>query len=87
MILQTAELSPSRKTATAEQAGLNFQSPESVVRCGGSLKMASESQRQNAVQQMRYQLALLDRSQRRMSIEELTAALMGETDADLAASN
>ncbi len=83
MILQTAGLSPNQKPSLEDKAGRKLQETENTVYCGGRMKIASETQRQNAALQMRYQLSLLDRSQRRMSIEECMAALMGETDAEL----
>jgi hypothetical protein len=85
MILQTAGLSPSQKTSLEDKAGAKLQDAENIVCCGRTLKIASEAQRQNAALQMRYQLSLLDRSQRRMSIEECMAAMMGESDAELTA--
>jgi hypothetical protein len=85
MILQTAGRSPIQSASLADKAGRKLQDAENILCCGGTLKIASETQRQNATLQMRYQLALLDRSQRRMSIEECMAALMGETDAELTA--
>jgi hypothetical protein len=85
MILQTAGLSSSQKASLEETAGRTLQDAENILCCGGTLKIANETQRQNATLQMRYQLALLDRSQRRLSIEECMAALMGETDAELTA--
>jgi hypothetical protein len=85
MILQTAGLSPSQKASLEDKAGRKPQDAENIVCCGRAVKIASEAQRQNAALQMRYQLSLLDRSQRRMSIEECMAALMGESDAELTA--
>jgi hypothetical protein len=83
MILQTAGLSPSQKASLEDKAGRKPQDAENIVCCGRAVKIASEAQRQNAALQMRYQLSLIDRSQRRMSIEEYMAALMGESDAEL----
>jgi hypothetical protein len=79
MILQSAELSPSQKAAIEEKVGRKLLDAENIVLCGGNPKVANSADRQNAVLQMRQQLSLLDRSQRRMSIEEWTAALLGET--------
>jgi hypothetical protein len=69
MILQTAGLSPSQKAAIED----------------GAPRIADATQRENALLKMRHQLALLDLSQRRMSIEEWMASLMGEADAELPA--
>jgi hypothetical protein len=80
MILQTAGLSPSQKASLEDKAGRKPQDAENIAGCSGTLKIASETQRQNAALQMRYQLSLLDRSQRRMSIEECMAALMGDSE-------
>ena len=85
MILQTAGRSPSQKASLEDKAGRKLQDAENLALCGGVVKLASETQRQNAALQMRYQLSLLDRSQRRMSIVECMAALMGESDAELTA--
>jgi 50S ribosomal subunit-associated GTPase HflX len=85
MILQTSELSPSQKASLEETAGRKLLDGENIVCCGGTLKVASETARQNAALQMRYQLSLLDRSERRMSIEDCMAALMGDTEAELTA--
>lgn len=85
MILQTAGRSPSQKSSLEDKAGCTLQGAENLALCGGVVKLVSETQRQNAALQMRYQLSLLDRSQRRMSIEECMAALMGESDAELTA--
>jgi hypothetical protein len=85
MILQSAELSPSQKAAIEEKVGRKLLETENIVFCGGNPKVASAADRQNAVLQMRHQLTLLDRSQRRMSIEEWTEALLGETGSELPA--
>jgi hypothetical protein len=69
MILQTAGLSPSQKAAIED----------------GAPRSANAAQREEAVLKMRHQLSLLDLSQRRKSIEEWMASLMGEVDAELPA--
>ena len=79
MILQTAELSASQRAAIEEMAGRKLQDRENVVLCGGSAKVANMDERQNAAERMRYQLYLLDRSERRMSIEDCAAALLEKT--------
>lgn len=84
MILQTAELSPSRKAASEDEKGRNFQALENIV-LRGDAPQSEAAQRESALLKMRHQLALLDLSQRRMSIEEWMASLMGEADAELPA--
>jgi hypothetical protein len=79
MILQSAELSPSQKAAIEEKVGRKLEDAENIVLCGGTPKVANSVERENALLAMRYRLALLDPRQRRMSIEEWTAALLGET--------
>ena len=82
MILQPAELTPSQKAAIEEKVGRKLQDTENIVLCGGTPKVASVVQRQNSVLQMRYQL---DRSQRRMSIEDCMAALLEQSGPELPA--
>jgi hypothetical protein len=69
MILQTAGLSPSQKAAIEDGAPKSFDAV----------------QREDAVLKMRHHLSLLDLSQRRKSIEEWMASLMGDVDAELTA--
>jgi hypothetical protein len=64
MILQT---SPSQKTALEQNAAVLY---------GGDRKLANPAELQDAVLQMRYQLSLLDRSERRLSIADSMAAMM-----------
>ena len=52
------------------------QDHENVVLCGGKAGAAGAQERENAALQMRYQLYLLDPSERRMSIEDCAAALL-----------
>jgi len=85
MILQPAELTPSQKAAIEEKVGRKLQDTENIVLCGGTPKVACASERQNSVLQMRYQLDLLDRSQRRMSIEDCMAALLEQSGAEMSA--
>ncbi|HEY1985412.1 MAG TPA: hypothetical protein VGG85_08385 [Terracidiphilus sp.] len=75
MILQTAPLSPSQNAAI-DAVGRELQPVDNTLGSGGVLRAASAQERQQAAEQMRYQLYLLDRSQRRMSIEDCIAALM-----------
>ncbi len=76
MILQTTELTPSQKAAIEEMVGRKLQDQENIVLCGGTPKVASTEERQSAAEKMRHQLDLLDKSQRRMSIEECAAELL-----------
>jgi hypothetical protein len=85
MILQTVELSPNQKTAIEETLGRKLQDQENIVLCGNKLKVASVAERESAAQKMRYQLFLLDQSQRRMSIEDCVAALLEKSEAKLPA--
>ena len=85
MILQTVELSPNQKAAIEETSGRKLQDQENIVLCGNKLRVASVADRENAAQKMRYQLFLLDQSQRRMSIEDCVAALLEKSEATLPA--
>jgi hypothetical protein len=85
MILQTVELSPNQKAAIEESLGRKLQDQENIVLCGNTLKVASVADRENAAQKMRYQLSLLDQSQRRMSIEDCIDALLEKSEAKLPA--
>ncbi|HTB97761.1 MAG TPA: hypothetical protein VK716_12190 [Terracidiphilus sp.] len=69
MILQTTEHSPNQQAGSQKQ----------------QLKIASPADRQLAADQMRYQLYLLDRTQRRMSIEDCMAALLEQSSTELPA--
>lgn len=81
MILQPTHPSPRQNAAIEKVAGRNLQNPENIVACGGTLKVASLEERQRAADRMRYQLYLLDPSERRMSIEDWAAALLEKADA------
>lgn len=76
MILQTVEVSPSQTAAIEEMVGRKLQDPKNLSRYGSKAKVASPAEREQAARQMRYQLYLLDPSERRMSIEECAAALL-----------
>jgi hypothetical protein len=71
MILRTVDLSSSQRTAFEKLAGRERQ--------------ATVAERQSAAELMRHQLYLLDRSQRRMSIEDFAAALLEDASGDLPA--
>jgi hypothetical protein len=85
MILQTAQLSPSQKAAIEEKVGRELTAQENIVFCCGAPKVTSAAERESAVRQMRYQLALRDASQRRLSIADSMAALLGEGATELTA--
>jgi hypothetical protein len=77
MIAQT-QLSPSQRTAVEPQAGRR----ENI---DGMPKTTSAAERENAVHQMRSRLALLDASQRRLSIGDSMALMLGDTGTELPA--
>jgi hypothetical protein len=79
MILQPAGVSPSRNAAPQNDDQQNI--PQGVE----AQRIADAAQREDALLKMRHKLAHLDLSQRRMSIEDWMAALMGEADAELPA--
>lgn len=84
MILQTAQLSPIQKADLEEPVACQLTAQGNIGACG-TPRVASAAERESAVHQMRYRLALLDASQRRMSIAESMAALLGEGGAELPA--
>ena len=81
MILQSTEFSPRQRAATDKVVGPKLQNPENVVVCGDRPKVASAEERQRAADRMRYQLYLLDPSERRLSIEDCVAALLEKAEA------
>lgn len=85
MIVPTTPLSPSQNAAVEQQVGRELTAQQTVAFCSGTLKIASAAEREQAVHQMRYRLALLDASQRRLSIADSMAALLGDTGAELPA--
>ena len=70
MILQPLEQSPNQKAAIEELVGRELQNQQQSLRRSKAQKLPSVLDHQAAVDQMRYQLYLLDRSQRRPSIED-----------------
>ena len=80
MVLPTTELSPRQKAAIAAKIGRRLQGQENVVLPRGMASVASAQEREHAAQRMRYQLYLLDPSERRMSIEDYTAVLLEKAD-------
>jgi len=85
MIVQTTQLSPSQQAAIHQEVGREQRIQENIVAGCGSPKVASAADRENAVHQMRSQLAWIDASQRRLSIADSMAMLLGETGAELPA--
>lgn len=85
MILQSAELSPSQRAAIEQSVGRKLQDQENIVFCCGSPKVASDAGRRQAAEQMRHRLYLLDRADRRMSIEDCVAAILEQSGAESAA--
>ena len=79
MILQSTELSPNQKADLEQTLGRKLQDQENVVLCCGKPKMSQPADRQNAAEQMRYQLYLLDRSQHRLSIADCMAAMLEQS--------
>lgn len=69
MILQPVEQSPNQKAAIEELVGREIQNQQRTV-IRKVQKVPSVLDHQAAVDEMRYQLYLLDRSQRRPSIED-----------------
>ncbi len=80
MFLQTREGSARQRVAIEAKAGRGIHDQEDVVLWRGKAKVASAQERENAAQRVRYQLYLLDPSERRMSIEECAAALLKKTE-------
>ena len=78
-------LTSSHTPAHEELVGRELQNRENIALCGSKAKGATQAERQNAALQMRYQLYLMDRSQHRMSIEELAADLLDHPGAELPA--
>ena len=74
MTLRTTPLSPSQKSASTNP---RVQDPGNLLIRSRMAKVPTVQEKQNAADQMRYQLYLLDRSSRRMSIEDCVAALLG----------
>jgi hypothetical protein len=85
MIFRTLQLSSSPNTAIEELVLQELQDPDNLLFRGCKPKVASPAERQNAALNMRYQLYLMDRSQHRMSIEELAADLLEHPGAELPA--
>jgi hypothetical protein len=80
MILHTAELSPNQRATIETMVGRKLHDQENALLCGGRPKVASAEERQHAAVRMRYQLFLLDPSERRMSIEDCAAALLEKSE-------
>jgi hypothetical protein len=76
MILQSLEQPPNQKAAIEEVAGRDLPTQERKVVRRAVQKAPTMRDHQAAVEQMRYQLYLLDRSQHRKSIEDYIADLL-----------
>jgi len=85
MILQSAELLPSQRAAIEQSVGRKLQDQENIVFCCSGPKVASDTDRRQAAEQMRHRLYLLDRADRRMSIEDCVAAILERSGAESAA--
>jgi hypothetical protein len=85
MILQSGELSPGQRAAIEKCVGRKLQEQENIVLCGTGPKVASEAGRKQAAERMRHQLSILDRSDRRMSIEDCVAAILERSGTESAA--
>jgi len=70
---------------SADRSSSQPQVQENSMVLGSVCPPAGEADRQAAARQMRYQLHLLDRSQRRLSIEETMASMLEEPAAGLSA--
>ena len=76
MILQSLEQQPDQKPAIGEVAGRELPTHEKIVARSAAQKVPTMRDHQAAVEQMRYQLYLLDRSQHRKSIEDYIADML-----------
>lgn len=85
MIFRSVDLSSNPNTAIEELVGRELPDPSNLLFRGSKPRVASPAERQNAALQMRYQLYLMDRSQHRLSIEELAADLLEQPGTDLPA--
>ncbi len=70
MILQTPELSPNHKATIDDLVGGELHNQQKTIVRSGIQKKPTVRDHQAAVDEMRYQLYMLDRSQRRPSIED-----------------
>jgi hypothetical protein len=76
MILQSLEQQPDQKPAIGEVAGRELPTQEKIVARSAVQRVPTMRDHQAAVEQMRYQLYLLDRSQHRKSIEDYIADML-----------
>ena len=70
MIAQAPQLSPNQMAAIDDMVGRDLRNPQKNLSRSAVHKPLTVGDYQVAVDQMRYQLYLLDRSQRRPSIED-----------------
>ncbi len=83
MTLQTLKLSPSRTAAL--EGSVTEKLEFNRLTCGsGAMQLPTADERRAAADQMRYQLYILDRSQRRLSIEDCVSALLESASAKTA---
>ena len=85
MILRRVDLSSNLNTAIEELVSRDLPDPANLLFRCCKPRVASPAERQNAALQMRYQLYLMDRSQHRLSIEDLAADLLENPGNDLPA--
>ncbi len=83
MTLQTLKLSPGRTTALEGSVTQEMEFNQ-IARKSGAMLLPTADERRAAADQMRYQLYILDRSQRRMSIEDCVSALLESASAKTA---
>ena len=81
MTFRTNTHSPSQTPAT-ESAG-RVQDPGNILIQSRMARIPTAQEKQQAADQMRYQLYLLDRSSQRMSIEDCCAALLEASSGEL----
>jgi hypothetical protein len=76
MISQTRNSSPSQTAAMEDLVGQEREERQNVSMCGSELKLPSDFDRISATEEMRRQLGLLDRIDRRMSIQDYVACVL-----------
>lgn len=71
------------RTKPATESAGRVQDPGNLLLQGRMARIPTTQEKQEAANQMRYQLYLLDRSAQRMSIEDCCAALLEASGAEL----
>ncbi len=79
MIVQSTELSSNQRASIERRVGRELQDQQNIVLSGGVPPGPGPANRQLAADQMRHQLYLLDRTQRRVSIEDSIAAILEQS--------